>query len=283
MAYSYLIQGKNIVVVIDNKPYTITSTHIGYEKLKQAIKDNDWDTVKQVVDPAKEILTYGKGHVAVQGSKVFYKDREMVGVITQRLIDMYQEGFPVEPLILFMENLMQNPSKRAVEELYTFLEKGNLPLTPDGYFLAYKKVRHDFLDIHSGTMDNSPGKIVEMERNEVDDDQNRTCSAGLHFCSKDYLEHFGSRSSGDKKDRIVILKINPADVVSIPADYNATKGRACRYEVLGELGVHPDEAFIAPVQVDAVSEPTNEEIIKAAVEAAVKAALAAVQSGTDHK
>jgi hypothetical protein len=273
MAHSYLIQGKNIVVVIDNRPYTITSTHIGYEKLKQAIKAGDWDTVKQVVDPAKEILNYGKGLVAVQGSKVFYKDREMVGVITQRLIDMYQEGFPVEPLILFMENLMQNPSKRAVEELYTFLEKGKLPITPDGHFLAYKKVRQDFMDIHSGTMLNAPGQTVEMERNAVDDDQNRTCSSGLHFCSKDYLDHFGNHDS-----RTVILKINPADVVSIPADYNATKGRACRYEVIGELGVHPDEAFIAPVQTEAVSKDLDTEaMIKAAVDAAVKAALAAVK------
>jgi len=277
MAHSYLIQGKNIVVVIDNRPYTITSTHIGYEKLKQAIKDNDWDTVKQVVDPAREILKYGQGHVAVQGSRVFYKDREMVGVITQRLIDMYQEGFPVEPLILFMENLMQNPSKRAVEELYTFLEKGNLPITPDGHFLAYKKVRQDFMDIHSGTMLNAPGQVVEMARNEVDDDQNRTCSTGLHFCSKEYLNHFGGSDS-----RTVILKINPADVVSIPADYNATKGRACRYEVMGELGVHPDEAFIAPVQTEAVSKDLDTEaMIKAAVDAAVKAALTAVNQHND--
>jgi len=277
MAHSYLIQGKNIVVVIDNRPYPITSTHIGYEKLKQAIKDDDWDTVKQVVDPAKEILAYGQGHVAVQGSRVFYKDREMVGVITQRLIDMYQEGFPVEPLILFMENLMQNPSKRAVEELYTFLEKGNLPITPDGHFLAYKKVRNDFLDIHSGTMLNAPGQVVEMARNEVDDDQNRTCSTGLHFCSKEYLNHFGGSDS-----RTVILKINPRDVVSIPADYNATKGRACRYEVMGELGVHPDEAFIAPVQTEAVSKDLGTEaMIKAAVDAAVKAALAAVNQHND--
>jgi len=279
MAFPYLIQGKNIVVIIDNQPHTVTSTHIGYEKLKQAIKDNDWDTVKQVVDPAKEILEYGNGHVAIQGSKVFYKEREMAGVLTNRLIEMYQDGFPVEPLILFMENLMQNPSKRAVEELYGFLEKGNLPLTPDGYFLAYKKVRKDFLDIHSGTMDNSPGKIVEMERNEVDDDANRTCSTGLHFCSKEYLNHFGDGTS-----RTVILKINPRDVVSIPADYNNTKGRACRYEVIGELGVHPDEAFIAPVQEEAVKDGDNEALIKAAVEAAVKAALAAQAAmSTDNK
>lgn len=271
MTYPYLIQGKNIVVIIDNQPHTITSTHIGYEKIKQAIRDNDWDAVKDVIDPKKQILEYGAGHVAIQGSKVFWKEREMHGVLTSRLIEMYQDGFPVEPLIAFMENLMQNPSKRAVEELYGFLEKGNLPLTPDGHFLAYKKVRQDFRDCHTGTMDNSVGQVVEMERNAVDDDQNRTCSAGLHFCSKEYLPHFGGHDS-----RTVILKINPRDVVSIPADYNNAKGRACRYEVIGELGVHPDEAFIAPVQVEAATADTaTAELIKVAVEAAVKAALAA--------
>jgi hypothetical protein len=269
MAFPYLIQGKNIVVIIDNQPHTVTSTHIGYEKIKQAIKDNDWDAVKDVIDPKKQILEYGAGNVAIQGSKVFWKEREMHGVLTNRLIEMYQDGFPIEPLIAFMENLMSNPSKRAVEELYGFLEKGNLPLTPDGYFLAYKKVRADFRDCHTGTMDNSVGQIVEMERNAVDDDQNRTCSAGLHFCSKEYLSHFGGSDS-----RTVILKINPADVVSIPTDYNNAKGRACRYEVIGELGVHPDQAFVAPVQTEAAKSNDTEALIRVAVEAAVKAALA---------
>ena len=269
MAYPYLIQGKNIVVIIDNQPHTITSTHIGYEKIKEAIKANDWDAVKDVIDPKKQILEYGAGNVAIQGSKVFWKEREMHGVLTSRLIEMYQDGFPVEPLIAFMENLMQNPSKRAVEELYGFLEKGNLPLTPDGHFLAYKKVRQDFKDCHTGTMDNSVGQVVEMERNAVDDDQNRTCSAGLHFCSKEYLPHFGGHDA-----RTVILKINPRDVVSIPTDYNNAKGRACRYEVIGELGVHPDQAFVAPVQTEAAKDNDTEALIKVAVEAAVKAALA---------
>jgi hypothetical protein len=101
----------------------------------------------------------------------------------------------------------------------------------------------------------------------------------LHFCSLDYLSHFGGHDS-----RTVVLKINPRDVVSIPADYNATKGRTCRYEVIGELGVHPDEAFIAPVQVEAAKDTDTEALIKAAVDAAVKAALTAVKvNGIDHK
>ncbi len=139
---------------------------------------------------------------------------------------------------------MKNPSKRAVDELYGFLEKNSLPLTSDGHFLAYKKVRENFFDVHSGTMRNAPGDIVEMERNQVDDNKDNTCSTGLHFCGMSYLSHFGG-------ERTVIVKINPRDVVSIPSDYNDAKGRACRYEVIGELGVEPEEAFTAPVQENA--------------------------------
>jgi hypothetical protein len=159
---------------------------------------------------------------------------------------MLQDGFPVEPLVKFMENLMSNPSFRAVNELYGFLEKNSLPITPDGCFLAYKKVRNDYMDIHSGTFNNSVGLICEMERNKVDDNQNNTCSSGLHFCSQEYLGSFGGSDS-----RIMILKISPADVVSIPTDYNNSKGRTCKYTVIGELGVNPEEAFTSPVQENA--------------------------------
>lgn len=248
--FPYIIQGNNVVVVIGNKSHTISKTHITYQKVIDAIKANDWDTVKDVIEPKKVILNYGQGNVSVQGDTLFWKGDKMDNSLSRRLIQMLQEGFPVEPMANFMENLMQNPSKRAVDELYGFLEKNNLPITPDGHFLAYKKVRQDFLDIHSGTMDNSPGKVVEMERNHVDDDKDRTCSTGLHFCSQSYLPHFGGTDS-----RVVILKINPRDVVSIPSDYNDAKGRACRYEVVGELGVDPEQAFDKSVQTTA-NEPT---------------------------
>jgi len=251
MAYSYLIQGKNIVVVVDNTPYTIGTTHIAYEKVKEAIKNGQWDVVKEVVDPTKIVLNYGNGNISVQGDKFFWKGEEMANALTAKIIDMFQQGFPIQPMVAFMENLMLNPSKRAVTELYRFLEKGNLPITEDGHFLAYKKVRKDFKDCHTGTLDNSVGKVLEMERNKVDDDQNRTCSSGLHFCSMSYLSQFGG-------ERTMILKINPRDVVSIPTDYNDSKGRTCRYEVVGELGVKPEEAFTAAVQENANAGVVND-------------------------
>lgn len=245
MAYPFLIQGNNIVVVIGNKSHTVSKTHITYTKVLDAIKAGDWDLVKDIIEPKKVVLNYGKGNVSIQGEQLFWKGKELHNTMATRMITMLQEGFPIEPMVNFMENLYQNPSKRSVDELYGFLEKSQLPITPDGHFLAYKKVRANYFDCHTGTMDNSVGKIVEMERNEVDDNKDRTCSAGLHFCSLEYLGHFGG-------ERIMIVKINPRDVVSIPSDYNDSKGRACRYEVIGELNKEeaPEDAFTAPVQTN---------------------------------
>ena len=248
MSFPYLIQGSNLVVVIKNKPHTISKTHITYQKVVDAIKAGDWQTVEYTIDPKKVVINFGQGNVAIQGEKLFWKGTEMHGAIVNRMVQMLQDGFSVEPLVLFMENLMANPSFRAVNELYGFLERNNLPITPDGHFLAYKKVRDDYKDVYSGTFDNSVGQVVSMERNQVNDDKNQTCSAGLHFCSEGYLANFGGQ-------RVMILKINPRDVVSIPTDYNNTKGRCCQYEVIGEVGVNPDDAveFTAAVQENANS------------------------------
>lgn len=271
--FPYMIQGNNIVVVIGTQPHTINKTHVAYEKVKEAIRTGNWDTVKKIIDPEKVVLDYGNGRIAVQGEKLFWDGHEMHNALSRRMIQMLQEDFPIEPLAKFMENLQENPSFRAVNELYGFLENNSLPITPDGHFLAYKKVRDDFMDVHSGTVMNKPayaltddekaampvtsGKkkevtvavengvtVVSMPRNMVNDDKNQTCSEGLHFCSKEYLNHFGG-------ERIVILKINPRDVVSIPSDYNNSKGRAARYEITGELGVDPEVAFTASVQSEA--------------------------------
>ena len=244
MSFPFLIQGNNIVVVINNQPHTISKTHITYQKVLDAIKANDWVTVQDIIEPKKVVLNYGQGNIEIQGETLFWRGREMHNALTTRMISMLQEDFPIEPLVLFMENLMTNPSKRAVDELYRFLEKNNLPITPDGQFLAYKKVRENYMDCHSGTFDNSVGKVCEMERNHVDDDKDRTCSTGLHFCSQEYLKSFGG-------ERTMIVKVNPRDVVSIPSDYNDSKGRTCRYEVVGELGVNPEDAFTNSVQENA--------------------------------
>jgi hypothetical protein len=248
-AIPYLIQGKNIILVIDSKSHTISKdTHISYGKIVDALKAQDWDALRDLVEPKKAIVNFGKGHVAIStDNKVTWKGQPFHNALASRMIEMYQDGFPIDPMVRFMENLMQNPSKRSVDQVYGFLEKNKLPITEDGYFLAFKRVRSNYLDVHSGKIDNSVGQVVEMDRNGVDDNPDSHCSSGLHFCSESYLGHFGGQS-----DPVMILKINPADVVSIPTDYNGAKGRCCKYEVVAEVGrdVAPKDAFTSVVNGD---------------------------------
>lgn len=236
---AFLLQGKNIILVLDGKSHTISrDTHINYDKIVVALKESDWDELRDLIEPKKAIINFGRGNVTVEDGVVMWKDQPFHNALSVRMLEMYQEGFPVDPMIAFMENLMKNPSKRSVDQLYGFLEKNSLPITEDGHFLAFKRVQHDYTDIHSGKFDNSVGQVVEMERNLVDDNPDSTCSVGLHFCSESYLAHFGSPDQP-----VMILKINPADVVSIPSDYNGAKGRCYRYEVVGQVGGDPEEEF----------------------------------------
>lgn len=252
MSFPFIIQGNNVTVVIGNTPHTISKTHLTYQRVIDAIKAGDWETVKDVIEPKKVVLNYGQGRVSIKGETLYWDGQEFHNALATRMISMLQEGFTIEPLVNFMENLQENPSYRSVNELYGFLEKNNLPITSDGCFLAYKRVRDDYKDCHSGTMDNSPGMVLQMPRNKVDDNQNNTCSYGLHFCSEQYLKHFSGA-------RTVIVKINPRDVVSIPTDYDNSKGRACRYEVVGEVGVNPtdEEEFTQVVQDNANNNTYN--------------------------
>ena len=249
-----------ITVMMDGKTHTINGDHMHYDAIREALKNKDHARVESLINVRQAVIKYAAGKVTVDGDRVMYGDHEIKGSVVQRMLAMIREGFDPHPMVNFLQNLMANPSKRAVDELYGFLEASALPITEDGCFLAYKKVREDYKDIYSGKFDNSVGQTVEMERNQVDDEKDRTCSTGLHFCSQEYLGQFGGSDS-----RTMILKINPRDVVSIPSDYHSTKGRCCRYEVIGELGVDPAEAFTAPVQDNANGSTDNGDDMVAAV------------------
>ncbi len=229
---NYILGSDSITVFVDGKSYTINKQAHTYALVLKAVKEKDMTALRSAVNIRQGIVDglskNSTGSVKIDGSRILYKDREVTGLVASRIFEVIRLGLDVAPMVKFLENLMANPSKRAVDELFGFMEACNLPITADGHFLAYKRIRSDYKDVHSGTLDNSVGKVLSMERNLVDEDKNNTCSYGLHFCSYEYLSHFGG-------SRIVVLKINPADVVAIPADYNNSKGRTCRYEVVDEI------------------------------------------------
>lgn len=252
-SYPYLLQGKNIIIVIDNAPYTITESNIGYTALKDAIKNEDWNLVPDLVSPKKVLEKYVNGHFGFVNGIMYENGVQVSSALTDRMFSMYEEGFSINPLLALYKNIKLNPSQESAAELYGFLEKNSLPITEDGCFIAYKRVRNDYYDCYSGTMDNSIGNTVEMSRGAVNSNRDITCSTGLHFCSFEYLKSFAG-------DRIVTVKVNPVDVVSIPSDYMNQKGRCCKYVVIGE--VTQEEAYR-----DSLSEKSVYETLKELVDA----------------
>jgi hypothetical protein len=208
-----------------------------FDDAVQCVRDQDLAGLIELVKPIEAVREYlsQNERVEIIGNSVFLDGEVVDNYMGGRILQHFRDGNPVEPIINFMINVNANPSRRAQTELLQFLEYGDLPITPAGNFLAYKKVGRgdDYLDCYSRTIDNSIGEVVSMPRNAVQDDPSITCSYGLHFCSLEYVRAFGG-------SHLMVLEIDPKDVVSIPSDYNNTKGRCCKYTVVGELDKAPE-------------------------------------------
>jgi hypothetical protein len=231
MSVPFMFVDGNLTLVINNKSYQVLPDHINYKMILEALPTATADELLDIVDVEKAVATFSDGLVEIKNGQVTYEGEVVHGSISKRILEFMSKGLPFQPLVNFLNNLMENPSMQSQKELYDFLEHEHLPITEDGHFLAYKAVTNDFKDKYRGVFDNRVGQICEMTRSKVDDDRARGCSNGLHAGALNYVAGYGSLENGDK---IVIVKINPADVVSVPSDCNCEKLRTCRYEVVGE-------------------------------------------------
>lgn len=236
--YTYFVSDDQVslINISNGNRVTIHKDDPRFDNFKTLIIDGKYSAAENL-DVKTTVSSFAVGAVSIVDGvgtiKLGASSYPLPDVIVKRIIKMVDGGFDSTPLLKFLTNLYENPAKSAVDELFLFLDQTELPITEDGHFIAYKIVRNDYKDIYSGTFDHSIGKVVSMPRFAVDDNRSNTCSAGLHFCSRTYLAHYGSGHRD--KDRCVLVKINPADVVSIPVDYNNAKGRTCKYEVVGEM------------------------------------------------
>ncbi len=228
LSYIYSPETETFTFVVNGKSYNVArGSHKNYEKIKQALVDRKLDQIEALVDTSKSLITWADGNVEVRNGNVFYKGQEVHNTVCDRILALMEEGLPFEPMVKFYENLMLNPSKNSVDQLYKFLEHKALPITEDGCFLGYKGVRADFYDRYSGTINNSVGSTPQVERNTVDDNPDHHCSHGLHVGSLEYAKGY---AGGDGV--LIIVKVNPADCVSVPKDCNFQKLRTHKYEVI---------------------------------------------------
>ena len=217
---SYNINQEQATVVIRGEMFNIESDNPNYKPLVRALIDGKSD---------EEILELLKAPSPLKSITADMIDLNGLSqALCNRVKELQNNGQPLDSIQKFIENVKLNPSAESVKDLYGFLTACDLPIVEDGCFLAYKRVDENFKDVRTHTFDNSVGKVVKMPREAVNPDREVTCSFGLHVCSKSYLSSYSGKN-------IIVCKVNPKDVVSVPVDYEQSKMRVCEYEVIDVL------------------------------------------------
>lgn len=228
----------NLTVIIEGKVYQTTKEHPLFKILIECINNNDvigfTGSFNRNTLPLKveeKIQTYLSGKCEIREDGNVYYDGQIVDNITSQTIkNLIKDGLPFEPMLKFLDKLFNNTSFRVREQLPKFMKFDGITISEDGCLLTYKAVKDNWWDKWTGVSHhNVVGSTQSMDRGRVNDDPQNACAVGLHAGSLNFVAGYGSGS-----DHIIIVKVDPADIVCIPYDCSSEKMRVCKYEVVCE-------------------------------------------------
>lgn len=245
--------------------YSIPSADERYEEVLRLLQSKaDGDTVFDVVSSEGAIHSFDERLREVVGPRFNFDFDAAVITYDGELIDnqiavqiLRLARLPksettdrhLKALVRFVENLYKNQSEFVRSQLFGWLTytqtfESGFTITEDGCLLGYKGCAwgededgekfpqsinsgHAFADgvEYHGVIPNRIGSVVSMPRAEVTDDPAIGCSSGLHVGTHAYAE-------GWAKGCLLLVKVNPRDIVSVPTECEAQKIRCSRYEVL---------------------------------------------------
>jgi hypothetical protein len=242
-----------ISVFADSFEQVVTESHPNYRQIVQYFLDTkpeerDEEALRRLVDVGlslREAIAQVSDRVSVDENLSTVRLDGIVqhGALAARIRENLQEGdlAAVKPLVRFLLNLDENPSRQAQQAVFEWVTANGLTLTKDGHFLGYKAVRNDGFSKSSGPnnfvngvlykdgeytrVPHNVGDVISKKRADVDDTPGGGCSVGLHVGTEKYARGFAPR--------LMIVKINPRDVVSAPGTRALEyKIRVCRYQVV---------------------------------------------------
>lgn len=224
-AFPYNISSTTITFVYRGQTITLRHDQQGFKEVAAALREKRWADALRLSNSGHFVAEWSQGAFTFKNNDLIYKgDRRIPEKLFDKIRGAARSGKNPRGLVCFWERLQKNPSYRSVEQLFNFLAHRNVSISEDGFILAFKGVRQDYKDAHSGTFLNTPGSAFEMARNLVSDDPEVACHEGFHVGDLSYARGFSART--------VLVAVDPADVVCIPKDADARKMRCCRYKVL---------------------------------------------------
>lgn len=237
----YTVTTREISFVFQGTSFNIPKNSENYSEIYQAVIDNDHDTLDGLVTSQQKLTENIKAvvstlneddtdsiQVKILDKQIYCNNKIFKGLASADFIKYVAENNArmVSQFKRFMFNCSLNPSNDSVEELYDFVVKNRLKVTPAGTILLYKWVKDNYHDCRTGNFNNTPGLTIKMDRKKVNPNRYETCSNGLHLCSYKY---------GKFGDRLLLVELDPKNSVSIPTDYSQSKMRCCEYTSLMDI------------------------------------------------
>ena len=256
----------------DGRHFTVAPDHPAYNKIQFALQNEDFDEARLLSDVRNAVENFvsdpenPETGIKIEDGVFYYKNVEIKHPLVNRILEFMSRDIDPLYLIKFFENMMQNDSRHSINHVFLFLENEGMPLSTDGCFYGWKRVTNEWKDFFSNSVDNSiDGPPVErMERRDVDDNHTVLCSEGYHVGSVSFVSSF-NRGTG----HVILVKVNPKDVISVPEYDGGDKLRCCFYEKIQEVSpesiglkesLYSDTAPVVPIGGDNDKEEVWDEM-----------------------
>ena len=243
------------VIINNGQPHVFDHTHVNYNGLVESVMANDADEFIQLINSGSYIEDWSDGDFEFRDGFLYFEEEKVAIQPTSRIVELLKQGYDHTPVLNFLTKLYNNVSERAVQESYKWSSHKGLPIDKDGMMVGYKGVCYhsgddivdkmgniitegDLVDIYTKkSFRNNVGDKCGMKRRQVCDDHTQGCSSGLHVGTFDYASNWAGGSGV-----VVLVKFDPADIVSVPSDCEFSKMRVSGYEVISIAREQLEEA-----------------------------------------
>ena len=223
--------------------------------------------VRQSIDSSyylSENLTIRDGHI-------FFGEFRLEETLADHMLSLLgEENVPKDEkmwrsYVKFLDNLHQNADEDVRKQLFRWMEYENkagnaFGITDDGCLVGYKGCEGTVLEPMSvftgnaivdgvefnGSIPNKVGSVIQMPRSAVQVDPAVGCSYGLHVGTRNYAVQWAPV--------LILVKVNPRDVVSVPYECESQKMRVCEYTVLKVTDAKDEHSMYHSYKSDGVQD-----------------------------
>jgi hypothetical protein len=137
----YYNLNNSIVLSFEDTVHTISKDDYRYARIKEALSNQDFDSVKVAVDPTKNL---DKDGFVVEDGLVCFKGEPIPSVLGNQFLKYKESSWVFKSLLNFWFNLKTRVDNETASQMINALvENGAYPITEDGFYLVYRNGNAD--------------------------------------------------------------------------------------------------------------------------------------------